>query len=64
MRWKKKTYTTGEIRIIKKFAWFPIKIKNEYRWLEYRWLEYCTVKQKNFTWFSGRCMWTNLEFLD
>jgi hypothetical protein len=35
MRWKEKTPPEdGEQRTIRKFAWLPIKIKEETRWLE------------------------------
>jgi hypothetical protein len=37
MRWKYKQWKHGEIRIIKKFVFFPISINEETRWLE--WVE-------------------------
>ena len=36
MRWIAKKYPNiGDKRIIKRFAWFPTLIDNEYVWLEY-----------------------------
>ncbi len=38
MRWfkrSKKTHQTGNLRIKQRYLWFPIKIKNEIRWLEW-----------------------------
>ena len=38
MRWKKERSIyerkVGEVRIVKKFLWFPLRIGEEVRWLE------------------------------
>lgn len=45
----------GETRIVKKFAWLPIRIKN--RWsdikIQWRWLESVKIEQEYNTMFDG-----------
>lgn len=59
MRWTKKTRNIpfyGEERIIKKFAFFPVGLG-----CEKRWLEMVYIKQK---WIGGwYCSWSNLGFV-
>jgi hypothetical protein len=57
MRWK--LPKTGDIRIITKFALFPIKANGEKRWLE-------TVRIKQRCWrgASGTVYWDNVAFVD
>ena len=57
MRWYKKDKRFEEIRYKKKFAFFPIKINNEVRWLE-------TVYLKQERWYSWyEAGWDNTAFL-
>lgn len=59
MRWKEK-FGEGEVHTIRKFAFFPIRIKDETRWLEF-------VKIKAYYWrgkISGSKYWEYLEFVD
>lgn len=50
MRWGSST-KNGDTRILKKYAWFPIRIKN--RWgnqeVEWSWLEKVKIKQEYST---------------
>lgn len=50
MKWGSKT-KHGDTRILKKYAWFPIRIKS--RWVnpevEWRWLEQVKIKQEYST---------------
>jgi hypothetical protein len=58
MRWK--LPKTGDIRIITKFALFPIQANGEKRWLE-------TVHIKQRCWVgivSGTVYWDNVAFVD
>lgn len=48
----------GEVRIIKKFAVFPIKICREIRWLET-----VTIAQRYGYDWTGEC-WYNMHFVD
>lgn len=59
MRWRKRR--TGDERIIKKFAIFPIKVNGQVRWLEW-----VTIKQVAYdTDYYGRFdCWHNKEFID
>lgn len=34
MRWVKKYFGVGSTRVVKRFAWFPVTIGAETRWLE------------------------------
>ena len=45
----------GQVRYIKRFALFPIKVDNEIRWLET-----CYLRQ---TWHESYCAWLNNEFV-
>ena len=51
MRWS--LPKDGDLRVIKRFALFPIGIKGEYRWLET-----CYIKQR----YSSILSWYNEEF--
>ena len=51
MRWS--LPRDGEVRIVRRFALFPIGIDGEYRWLET-----CYIKQK----YSYVLSWYNVEF--
>ena len=53
MRWSQPHH--GKVRVVRKFALFPIRIYNERRWLES-----CYIKQEYNLW--GNC-WLNVEFL-
>ncbi len=63
MRWfKKPGIKTGTVRTTVKFAWWPITIKGETRWMEW-----VAVKQRfirdgcmEYTWIG----WMNLDFDD
>ena len=60
MRWKTSEYKERERHVIRKFAFLPIKIKNEVRWLEF-------VKIKAYYWYgsmSGNIYWEYEEFVD
>ena len=54
MRWKKeKLPVVNEFRAVKRFALFPIRCKNEYRWLEM-----CYIFQSEWSlWYEHG--WTN-----
>lgn len=48
----------GTIRIVRRFAIFPIVCRNETRWLQM-----VTFKQRfEITWYDSE--WTNVEFID
>lgn len=60
MRFLKSKYRPYEEHIITKFAWLPICIGRETRWLE-------KVRIKRYYWIgciSGRMHWENVEFVD
>jgi hypothetical protein len=62
MRWGKPCYQPQEYErhLITRFAWLPIRIKGETRWLE----KYCI---RAYFWFgsvSGRKYWEYEEFVD
>ena len=60
MRFFKSKYRPYEEHIITKFAWLPISIGWETRWLE-------KVRIKRYYWISdiSGCMyWENVEFVD
>lgn len=62
MKWKdreRKERKSEEIIIRKTFAFFPIKIKGEKRWLEF-------VKIKGYWWkgASGNWWWESIDFVD
>ena len=62
MRWgnKNKDVREYERHVITRFAWLPIRIKGETRWLEK-----CRIKA--YFWFgpfSGRKYWEYEEFVD
>lgn len=56
----KKLYRPDEEFIITKFAWKPIRVKGETRWLE-------KITVRGYYWigaFSGRTHWVWQEFID
>lgn len=60
MRFFKSKYRPYEEHIITKFAWLPIRIGWETRWLK-------KVRIKRYYWISdisGRMYWENVEFVD
>lgn len=60
MKWKVNKYMPYERHVIHKFAYFPIRIKNEVRWLEF-------VNIEAYYWygaFSGRKYWEYERFID
>lgn len=55
MRWNKKPKPQlGDVRIVKKFLWFPKCINGEYRFLEV-----AIFKQK-----YDYCVWEDIEWID
>ena len=58
----------GDERIIKKFAFFPISIKDNTK-TYIRWLVFCTIKQKYYSFISWdddgipESGWVDMEFL-
>lgn len=34
MRWRHKIYQEGDQRLVKRFLWLPLTLKDETRWLE------------------------------
>lgn len=57
MRWKVKNPNEGDIRIVRKFAFFPIQADDEIRWLER-----VTIAQKYYSDYDGSG-WNNLYFV-
>lgn len=55
---KKHRPTIGDERVKIKFAWFPIKIDDEIRWLEY-----VTIRQR-YVGIWGGSIWVNLEYIN
>lgn len=56
----KKLYDEYEVFTLEKFAWKPIRVKGEIRWLE-------KVKVRGYYWigaFSGNTHWEWEEFID
>lgn len=50
MKWGSGSSRNGDMRVIKKYAWFPIRIKS--RWehtTEWRWLELVKIRQEYHT---------------
>lgn len=56
MRWTNPK--EGDIRIKKQFAFFPVRVKEEWRWLEN-----VTIEQK-YCWGLYGHSWFNTEFID
>lgn len=56
MRWKRKPWPTpGTVVVARHFAWLPVTIN-----METRWLEWCTVRKRYI-----RCGdWELLKFID
>jgi hypothetical protein len=55
MRFKLKPHPVkDEIRIIRKFLWFPLRIDLERRWLEYATIEYVYEYSFHEAWWSAR----------
>jgi len=61
MKWNNPT--SGSSRVVKKFAWWPIRIGKEARWLER-----VTIRQQyvfnGYSWDTPIYVWFNVEFLD
>lgn len=62
MRWKPKKYNRIDRKITTRrfFAWIPILLDGEYRWLEF-------VTVEGFWWLgkaSGRWYWESEKFID
>ena len=53
MRWHQPHH--GKVRVVKRFALFPMRVYGEYRWLET-----CYIKQEYNFW--QEC-WENVKFL-
>ena len=60
MRWKNKQKPENhDIRIIKRFLIIPVKINDEYRWMEK-----ASIKQQ-YLYTTGHCMkWVNISWED
>ena len=60
MRWTKK-YRNRDYKIVKRFALLPIRVGNEYRWLETCYV----LKEKSYSWGETlgwiNISWTNAE---
>ena len=53
MRWRQKNQTLGEVRIIRKFLFFPKCINGVYRWLEYAtYKQKCTPLGYDYYWYD------------
>ena len=61
MRWKTKTrHEHGDVKIVKKFALFPIRIGEEVRWLEM-----CKIKMTYWHYhIEMHTRWEYNEFVD
>ena len=58
MRWYLKPEPeVGQVRFVRKFLWWPLKIKNEIRWLEFAY-----IRQQYCTFYEGPSDWVNKEF--
>lgn len=57
MRWKR--VQTGDERIVRRFALFPICINNDVRWLEW-----CLIKQQTYDVSYYINPWFNVSFID
>lgn len=60
MRWKVNSYRPNEKHIVRKFAFFPIRIDNEIRWLEF-------VNVERYYWYgatTGNKYWRYTRFID
>lgn len=69
MRWPKKIAKIGDKRIIEKFAFLPITIDNEARWLETVTIEQKYIKSTLIAYPSGtplacKYVWNNEKFID
>jgi hypothetical protein len=58
MKWKRKLHKDEEIRIIKKFLFFPLCIKDDCRWFET-----VSIKQKLGV-YNYDSEWENIKFID
>lgn len=58
MRWMKKDKGNLDYKIVKRFALFPIQVKNEYRWFETCYI----VKERWFSWYESG--WINKSWTD
>lgn len=47
----------GDIRIITRFLWKPLCLRNEYDLFEYRWLEFAKIKQIYYKPKSNKRLW-------
>ena len=63
MRWIKKYFGVGDTRVVKRFAWFPVTIGAETRWLEtvyicqrYGWSNYRLIEYQY--------QWVNQYFVE
>ncbi len=64
MRWKVETDRVGDYRIEKRFLFFPLRIGNEYRWLETAEIvQECRVFSK-WDFYSYQKYWVNIAFYD
>lgn len=58
MRWKNRIYPkVGDIKIVRKFLWFPVSIDGETRWLEYAYVAY------RYRCYDNNCWWGADQFL-
>lgn len=60
MKWRKNIIENGTRRVISFFAWFPIELKGEIRWLETVRVEQCYFSYAA----SPIPFWSNLWFVD
>jgi hypothetical protein len=60
MRWKRPIYEVGESYVIRVFAWLPISLGEETRWLER-----CNIRARfRHTILGSQSPWNYLEFVD
>lgn len=51
MKWKRRWKArSGEKRIVKKFLWLPVFVRDEWRWLERACIEQCYVRGATGPW--------------
>jgi hypothetical protein len=59
MKWKNPNPKDGDVRIIKRFALFPINTPHETRWLEFVRIE---QRYEGYNWADDG--WQNTQFID
>lgn len=61
MRWEKPT-AQGQTRVVKRLAWYPIRIEQETRWLESVYIIQTSFETQYYAYFKGKRQYTRSEF--